>query len=121
PMTNLSKSVAIVGVAESDEIGKVPHKSSLQHHSEAAYNALEDAGLSTLGNPMKVVVLTSPENQARLPRLREVARRLADPRGLTPAESAELVDEGAVIALVTCSIHSTEVGSTQMVSEFVHD
>ncbi len=45
-MANLSKSVAIVGVAESDEIGRVENKSSLQHHAEAAYNALEDAGLS---------------------------------------------------------------------------
>ena len=45
-MADLSKSVAIVGVAESDEIGKVENKSSLQHHAEAAYNALEDAGLS---------------------------------------------------------------------------
>jgi acetyl-CoA acetyltransferase len=33
-------------VAESDEMGTVPDKSSLQHHAEAAYNALEDAGLS---------------------------------------------------------------------------
>ena len=39
------KVAAIVGVAESDEIGRVPNKSSLQHHAEAAYNALEDAGL----------------------------------------------------------------------------
>ena len=39
------KLAAIVGVAESDEIGRVPNKSSLQHHAEAAYNALEDAGL----------------------------------------------------------------------------
>ena len=37
--------IAIVGAAESDEIGHVPDKSALQHHSEAAYNALEDAGL----------------------------------------------------------------------------
>ena len=45
-MADLAKSVAIVGVAESDEIGRVENKSSLQHHAEAAYNALEDAGLS---------------------------------------------------------------------------
>lgn len=37
--------IAIVGVAESDEIGNVPHKSALQHHAEAAWNALADAGL----------------------------------------------------------------------------
>ncbi len=40
------KGVAIVGADESDEIGMVPHKGVLQHHSEAALNALDDAGLS---------------------------------------------------------------------------
>ena len=40
------REIAIVGVAESDVMGTVPNKSSLQHHAEAAHNALEDAGLS---------------------------------------------------------------------------
>jgi acetyl-CoA acetyltransferase len=40
------KRIAIVGADESDEIGMVPHKGVLQHHSEAALNALADAGLS---------------------------------------------------------------------------
>ena len=44
-MADNSRSVAIVGVAESDEIGRV-EKSNLQLHAESAYNALEDAGLS---------------------------------------------------------------------------
>ena len=37
--------VAIVGVAESDEMGKLPHKSAFALHAEAARNALADAGL----------------------------------------------------------------------------
>ncbi len=45
-MTDLSKSVAIVGAAESDQIGLVENKSALQLHAEAAHNALEDAGLT---------------------------------------------------------------------------
>ena len=45
-MADLSRSVAVVGVAESDQIGKVEGKSALQHHAEAAYNALDDAGMS---------------------------------------------------------------------------
>ena len=44
--TTPQRDVAIVGVAESDVMGNVPNKSSLQHHAEAAHNALEDAGLS---------------------------------------------------------------------------
>ena len=42
----LYKRVAIVGADESDEIGIVPHKSTLQLHAEAARNALEDAGIA---------------------------------------------------------------------------
>ncbi len=83
--------------------------------------SIEDAGRSTLDNPMKVVVLTSAANQANLERLREVAKLLAKPGNLTSEQSAALVAEGKVIAIVTCSIHSTEVGSTQMVNEFVYD
>jgi acetyl-CoA acetyltransferase len=45
-MANLSKTAAIVGVAESDEIGIVPNKSALMMHMEAARNALADAGLT---------------------------------------------------------------------------
>ncbi len=45
-MIRAEDAVAIAGVAESDEIGKVPGKSSLQHHAEAADNALADAGIA---------------------------------------------------------------------------
>ena len=45
-MSDLSGKVAIVGVAESDQIGIVPDKSAMQLHAEAARNALNEAGLS---------------------------------------------------------------------------
>jgi acetyl-CoA acetyltransferase len=44
-MKELSNSVCIVGVDESDEIGTVPHKSQLTLHLEAIHNAVRDAGL----------------------------------------------------------------------------
>ncbi|HUI28310.1 MAG TPA: acetyl-CoA acetyltransferase, partial [Candidatus Kryptonia bacterium] len=43
--TKLRGIAAIVGVAESDELGRLPNKSSLQLHMEATHNALADAGL----------------------------------------------------------------------------
>lgn len=43
---DLSGKFAIVGVAESDELGILPHKSALQLHAEAARNAIADAGLT---------------------------------------------------------------------------
>ena len=45
PYESIAGQVAIAGVGESDELGKLPHKSSLQLHMEATANALADAGL----------------------------------------------------------------------------
>ncbi len=83
--------------------------------------SIETAGTSTLGNEMVTVILTSAANQQNLDRYREVSRLLANPDRLTEGEARDLVDDGKVIALVTCTIHSTEVGATQMAMEFVHD
>jgi len=38
-------SIAVVGAAESTEMGKLPHVSNIQLHADAALNAMEDAGL----------------------------------------------------------------------------
>jgi len=83
--------------------------------------SIDELGESTLGNEMVAVVLTSEDNQRNLDRYREIARRLANADQLTEAEVALLIDEGKAIALVTCTIHSTEVGCTQMAMEFTHD
>jgi acetyl-CoA acetyltransferase len=45
-MTTLKGKAAIVGVAESDQIGKVPDKPALMLHAEAARSALAEAGLT---------------------------------------------------------------------------
>lgn len=42
----LSNAACIVGAAESDEIGVVPHKSQLTLQLEAIHNAIDDAGLN---------------------------------------------------------------------------
>ena len=44
-MATNTQRIAIVGVDESDQIGRVENKSSLQLHAEADFIALEDAGL----------------------------------------------------------------------------
>ena len=44
-MSAMRGRVAIVGVGESDEMGRLPHKSAFALHAEAARTALADAGL----------------------------------------------------------------------------
>ncbi len=89
--------------------------------SQSGRVSMDEAGQSTLGNEMVAVVLTSEENQRNLERYRDIARRLANPDRLSEDEARALIREGKVIVLFTCTIHATEVGSTQMAMEFVHD
>ena len=74
-MADLSRKAAIVGVDESDEIGKVPNKSRLQLGSEAAFNALDDAGLSLSDVDGLFVAGPSPYNMAEYLGSPQVHRR----------------------------------------------
>ncbi len=68
-------------------------------------------GRTTNGAPFLAVFISSPANLARLPALREVQRRLADPRTVRDStEAARLMSLGRAFVLITSSIHSTEVG-----------
>ncbi|MBN2430638.1 MAG: hypothetical protein JXQ27_04150 [Acidobacteria bacterium] len=75
---------------------------------------LSAEGDSTLGNPLYVAFISSPENIVRLDRLTAINRRLANPDDLTAAEAARLITEGRVFVLITAAIHATEIASTQM-------
>ncbi len=81
---------------------------------------LQKLGKSVLGRDLVMAVISSEANLRDADRYRSIARRLADPRGLDPAEAERLVAEGKVIVLVTCGIHASEIGSTQMAMEWAH-
>ena len=82
---------------------------------------LLDVGKSSLGRTLWMAVISSPANLAAADRHREIAAKLADPRGLSEAEIEELVAEGKAIVLVTCNIHSTEIGASQMAMEWAYE
>ena len=76
----------------------------------------ETLGQSTMGKPFVMATISAPENLARLDEYREIQDQLADPRklgaaGVRDRKAAELIKRGKTIVLITCGIHSTEVGS----------
>lgn len=81
---------------------------------------LEVLGKTTLGEEMIMAVISSEANLRNKDRLRAIAKRLADPRGLSDAEAQALIAEGKTIVLVTCNIHSSEIASSQMAMEWAH-
>jgi hypothetical protein len=81
---------------------------------------VEELGRTTMDNPYVLAIVSSPQNLARLDRLVEINRRLADPRGLSEDEARKLAAEGRPFYLLYASIHSTEVGNTQAVPIIAH-
>ncbi len=79
-----------------------------------------EPGKTTMGNPFILAIISSSGNLSRLEELRKINKRLADPRGLTEAEAEKLVAEGKTVLLISCNIHSTEIGASQMVLELIH-
>ena len=77
-------------------------------------------GKSTQGNPFLVMTISSPENLAKAARYQEIARKMADPRGLSQAEIDSMAEEGKVVVLMTLGQHSTEVASSQVGPLLVH-
>lgn len=81
---------------------------------------IETLGKTTLGEDMIMAVISSEENLRNKARLQEIARKLADPRGLSDTDAEKLIHEGKSIVLVTCNIHATEIASTQMALEWAY-
>jgi hypothetical protein len=77
-------------------------------------------GKTTLGEDMFMAVISTPENLANKAKYKAIAQKLADPRGLTPQQIDQLVNDGKSILLITCNIHSTEIGSSQMSMEWAY-
>ncbi len=81
---------------------------------------VEILGKTTLGEDLFLAAISSEANLANRKRLQEVARKIADPRGLTEAETDALIREGKVFLFITCNIHSTEIGASQMAMEWAY-
>ncbi|MFN7928812.1 MAG: M14 metallopeptidase family protein [Blastocatellia bacterium] len=85
-------------------------------HLDAASERVkvETLGKTTLGKPFILATISAPENLRQLEDYQQVQRNLADPRRFKQDEklAQELIKRGKTIVVITCSIHSTEVGGT---------
>ncbi|MCS7099649.1 MAG: M14 family metallopeptidase [Sulfolobales archaeon] len=82
---------------------------------------VEEIGKTTEGNPFIVAYISSPENLSRLDELRKISCALANPdTSLSQEEVDRLAEAGKAVVVVTNSMHSTEVGGTQMSIELLY-
>jgi hypothetical protein len=80
-----------------------------------------ELGTSSNGNPFIVLEISAPDTLKTLDRYKRMARKLYFQGGApTDAERDDLFKQGKIVLLVTCSIHATEIGASQMSVELVH-
>ena len=82
---------------------------------------MRELGKSTNDNPFVMLEISAPDTLKNLDRYKALERKLyfqgGDP---TAAERDAIFSQGKVVIAITCSIHATEIGATQMAVELVH-
>lgn len=73
----------------------------------------EAIGKTTMDRPFVYAAISSPENIKNLEKYKQINAKLADPRLIKSNDTVakQLIKEGKTIVLITCGIHSTEVGA----------
>ncbi len=74
----------------------------------------QEIGKTTEGKPFVYATISTPENLKNLKKYIDINDKLADPRIIKRNDKTaqELIKQGKTFVLITCGIHSTEVGST---------
>jgi hypothetical protein len=119
PASQIPAPEDVLGFSPGDDRELASWKSVVEYFQklDAASDRVRFAelGKTTMGAPFGMATISSPQNLARLEEFKRVQALLADPRklGRNPdKKAADLLAQGKTVVLITCGIHSTEVGST---------
>ena len=80
-----------------------------------------ELGKTTNKNPFILLEISSADTLKNLDRYKQLQRKLYYQGGApTTSERDEIFNSHKAVVLVTCNVHATEIGSSQMVLELVH-
>lgn len=82
--------------------------------------SLAGIGISAEKQPMFMAIITSPENQRKIDRYKDISKSLALAEGLTDNEARELASEGRAVVWIDGGLHGTEVLGAQHLIELVY-
>ena len=82
---------------------------------------LRQVGRSSYGRLVYIALISSAENLSNLDRYRDIAQRLAHPKGLDDDEARALAAEGKAIVHIDGGLHSTEVAHAEHTIQLAHD
>jgi hypothetical protein len=77
-------------------------------------------GKSEEGREMVMAIIADEATIAKLDDYKAILRKLTDPRGLSAAERAQLIQMGKPVYLLSGALHSTETGSPEAMIEMLY-
>jgi hypothetical protein len=81
---------------------------------------VEEIGKTEEGRSELTAIITSPENQRRLPMIKEANRKLALAEGITDEQARQLARDGKTVVWIDGGLHATEVLGAQQLIETIH-
>ena len=82
---------------------------------------VHELGKTTNGNPFISVEISAPDTLKDIDHFKQLERKLYFQGGApSSAERDEIFRSGKAVVVVTCNIHSTEIGSSQMAIDLVY-
>ncbi|WP_419949243.1 M14 family metallopeptidase [Candidatus Palauibacter sp.] len=116
---------SVLGHAVGADFRLATYETSIEYFQalDAATDRLElrEVGRSSFGRPAYLALISSAENLANLDRHREIAQRLAHPRGLTDEEARQLAAEGRALVWIDGGLHASEVAHAQHTIQLAYD
>ena len=113
------------GHSFAEDAGKLSHVADINRYFRAVADAsprtkLFSFGMSDEGREMIGLVIADEATIRDLEKFRTELAKIADPRGVSPAEKERLIREAKPIYWLSGSIHSTETGSPEMLMELAY-
>ncbi len=120
PRANLSTPKQIIGFNMGDDYMLANYDQITTYIQKLATESdrmkLVDIGPTAEGRHQYMVIVSSPENIAKLDHYKEISAKLAHAEGLTPDQAHALAEEGKSIVWIDGGLHASEtVGQTQLV------
>lgn len=81
---------------------------------------VEEIGRTTEDNPYIMATISSPDTIREIERYKQFQRKLSHPNEIQQGERDNILDESKTVILVACSLHSTEIGASQMAMELLY-
>jgi hypothetical protein len=116
---------SVLGFRPGDDYELATYEESIEYFQrldEASDRiTLRQVGVTTQGRPWFLALISSADNLRDVDRHRDIARRLADPGGLTDAEARALAAEGRAIVDISGGLHASEVAGAQHTIQLAYD